>query len=84
MRVRHLSVNDLLPPTDDYITYEGSLTEPGCHETVTWVIPNKPIYITVEQVMVFSVNSYNNKYFKIDKHTSINKLTIAQKTSNLN
>jgi len=50
VRVRHLSVNDLLPPTDDYITYEGSLTEPGCHETVTWVIPNKPIYITNEQV----------------------------------
>lgn len=29
-----------------YITYEGSLTEPGCYETVTWMILNKPIYMT--------------------------------------
>ncbi|KAI6242910.1 Alpha-carbonic anhydrase domain-containing protein [Aphelenchoides fujianensis] len=26
---------DLLPPTDLYVTYEGSLTHPGCQETVT-------------------------------------------------
>ncbi|XP_069162225.1 putative carbonic anhydrase-like protein 2 [Procambarus clarkii] len=48
--VQHLSVRGLLPSTDNYMTYEGSLTQPPCHETVTWVVVNKPIYITKQQV----------------------------------
>ncbi|CAB3402754.1 unnamed protein product [Caenorhabditis bovis] len=36
----------LLPYTRDIITYDGSLTSPGCHETVSWMIFNQPIYIT--------------------------------------
>ena len=42
----------LLPETSGYITYEGSMTEPGCQETVTWVIMNRPIYITPQQVIL--------------------------------
>lgn len=48
--LRRFSVYGLLPQTEDYITYEGSLTFPGCFETVTWVIMNNPIYITREDV----------------------------------
>ncbi|XP_078324662.1 carbonic anhydrase-related protein 10-like [Crassostrea virginica] len=33
-----------------YLTYEGSLTQPGCQETVTWVILNKPLYISTYQL----------------------------------
>lgn len=40
----------LLPFTRDIITYEGSLTSPGCHETVTWIILNQPIFIKKEHV----------------------------------
>lgn len=36
----------LLPFTRDIITYDGSMTSPACHETVTWVIVNQPIHIT--------------------------------------
>ncbi|EYC41425.1 hypothetical protein Y032_0569g75 [Ancylostoma ceylanicum] len=36
----------LLPYTRDIVTYEGSMTSPGCHETVTWIIVNQPIHIT--------------------------------------
>jgi len=43
--IQYFSLANLLPPTDQYITYEGSLTIPGCYETVTWVLMNKPIYI---------------------------------------
>lgn len=50
VHIRHLSVNGLLPDTDDYVTYDGSLTQPGCQETVTWIIINKPIYISNEHV----------------------------------
>ncbi|KAG8223800.1 hypothetical protein J437_LFUL001521, partial [Ladona fulva] len=47
--VRRLSVRGLLPETDFYMTYDGSTTAPACHETVTWVVLNKPIYITKQQ-----------------------------------
>lgn len=48
--VRRLSVRGLLPDTEHYMTYEGSTTSPACPETVTWIVQNKPIYITKQQV----------------------------------
>lgn len=48
--VKNISIRGLLPDTEYYMTYEGSITRPGCHETVTWIILNKPIYITKQQV----------------------------------
>lgn len=36
------------------MTYDGSLTMPSCDETVTWIILNKPIYITKQQVNPFA------------------------------
>lgn len=51
MPVNKLSVRGLLPDTDYYMTYDGSTTAPACFETVTWVIINKPIYITKQQVL---------------------------------
>lgn len=50
MPVNRLSVRGLLPETDYYMTYDGSTTAPACYETVTWIIINKPIYITKQQV----------------------------------
>uniref|UniRef100_A0A1A9WS65 Alpha-carbonic anhydrase domain-containing protein n=1 Tax=Glossina brevipalpis TaxID=37001 RepID=A0A1A9WS65_9MUSC len=47
--VKRLSIRGLLPDTDHYMTYDGSTTAPACHETVTWVVLNKPIYITKQQ-----------------------------------
>ena len=32
------------------MTYEGSTTYPGCWETVTWIILNKPIYLSREEM----------------------------------
>lgn len=51
MPINKLSVRGLLPDTDYYMTYDGSTTAPACFETVTWIIINKPIYITKQQVM---------------------------------
>ncbi|XP_014257155.1 carbonic anhydrase-related protein 10-like isoform X2 [Cimex lectularius] len=50
VEVRRLSVMGLLPDTEYYMTYDGSTTMPPCHETLTWVILNKPIYITKQQL----------------------------------
>ncbi|CAG5134328.1 unnamed protein product, partial [Candidula unifasciata] len=48
--VAYLNLRRLLPDTDHYVTYEGSLTHPACHETVTWIIYNKPIFISHSQL----------------------------------
>merc|ERR1711936_1328605 len=39
------NINEIMPSTTHYMTYEGSTTYPGCWETVTWIILNKPIYL---------------------------------------
>ncbi|CAG2190362.1 unnamed protein product [Mytilus edulis] len=41
---------EFLPVTPSFVTYEGSLTRPGCMETVTWVILNKPIHVSHSQL----------------------------------
>lgn len=56
-RIKHISVRGLLPDTEHYMTYEGSTTAPGCHETVTWIVLNKPIYITLQQVSQWKVGN---------------------------
>ena len=61
-QIRNFSLLKLLPETRGYITYEGSMTEPGCQETVTWIIMNRPIYITPQQVFI-----EGNKPLKIEK-----------------
>ena len=48
--LKSLSVRELVPDTELYMTYDGSMTVPGCHETVTWIIINKPLFITRQQV----------------------------------
>ncbi|KAK6976584.1 Carbonic anhydrase- protein 10, partial [Biomphalaria glabrata] len=48
-QVRDLSMDHLLPKTTEYVTYDGSLTQPGCYETVTWILLNKPLRISKEQ-----------------------------------
>lgn len=48
--LRHVSLHGLLPETDHYMTYEGSTTHPGCWETTSWILFNKPIYITRQEV----------------------------------
>ncbi|XP_047478474.1 carbonic anhydrase 7-like [Penaeus chinensis] len=48
--VERVSVRALLPDSHHYITYDGSLTQPPCHETVTWVLVNRPVYITKQQL----------------------------------
>lgn len=51
--IQPFSVRELMPDTKHYMTYEGSITMPACHETTSWIILNKPIYITKQQVKIF-------------------------------
>lgn len=57
VRIRHLSIYDMMPTDSNYITYEGSMTQPGCLETVTWIIFNRPLYVTRSQVLCAQLSS---------------------------
>lgn len=45
-----LNIADLYPDTTRFITYDGSMTIPPCFETATWILMNKPVYVTQMQV----------------------------------
>lgn len=45
-----LNIEELYPETSSFITYDGSMTIPPCYETASWIIMNKPVYITRMQV----------------------------------
>lgn len=45
-----LYLKELLPDIKQYVTYEGSLTQPACFETVRWIILNKPLYVSGHQL----------------------------------
>ncbi|XP_011687171.1 PREDICTED: carbonic anhydrase-related protein 10-like [Wasmannia auropunctata] len=45
VEIKHFGVRELVPDTN-YMTYNGSITMPACHESTTWIIMSRPIYIT--------------------------------------
>ncbi|KAL5275717.1 hypothetical protein ACFFRR_001519 [Megaselia abdita] len=48
--IMHISISSLMPNTHHYMTYEGSTTHPGCWESTVWIVINKPIYITKQEL----------------------------------
>ncbi|CAG5123447.1 unnamed protein product, partial [Candidula unifasciata] len=48
--IKDIPIGHIIPNTTEYVTYEGSLTYPGCYETVTWILLNKPMWIAPDQL----------------------------------
>ncbi|VDN97205.1 unnamed protein product [Rodentolepis nana] len=49
-RLYGMILKTMLPSTQEFITYQGSLSFPGCHETVTWILLNAPVIVTEENL----------------------------------
>lgn len=50
VEIRNFNLSALLPEMNNFVIYEGSLTIPGCDESVNWVVLNKPLYISQSKV----------------------------------
>ena len=45
-----VNVGDLLPPTNKYYMYEGSMTTPGCPQGVRWFVLEHPVEASQAQI----------------------------------
>lgn len=69
-----LNIADLYPDTTRYITYEGSITVPPCYETSTWILINKPVYVTQMQVTECGLDNFGL--------TSLEKTALTRQLAN--
>lgn len=53
-RGESLSLAGLLPDARTFYTYQGSLTTPPCSEIVRWLLLNKPVELSAEQIAAFT------------------------------
>jgi carbonic anhydrase len=49
-----IDVEDLLPATHGYYTFDGSLTTPPCSENVRWFVLKTPVQVSGAQIAQFS------------------------------
>ncbi|NXT78558.1 CAH4 anhydrase, partial [Zapornia atra] len=59
-----LPLSALLPPEEDlgnYYRYEGSLTTPDCHEGVIWTVFERPVELSITQILQFSTVYFDRK-----------------------
>uniref|UniRef100_A0A8C6M8X5 Alpha-carbonic anhydrase domain-containing protein n=1 Tax=Nothobranchius furzeri TaxID=105023 RepID=A0A8C6M8X5_NOTFU len=54
-----LNIEEIYPETQSFITYEGSMTIPPCFEAATWILMNKPVYLTRMQMHSLRLLSQN-------------------------
>jgi carbonic anhydrase len=55
-----IDLGSLLPKSQRYYQYMGSLTTPSCAETVTWHILTSPVTASKEQIKAFKHILHNN------------------------
>uniref|UniRef100_A0A8C2FVR5 Carbonic anhydrase Xb n=1 Tax=Cyprinus carpio TaxID=7962 RepID=A0A8C2FVR5_CYPCA len=76
-----LDIEELYPETSRFITYEGSITIPPCLETATWILMNKPIYISQIELSSFFKFYRNNIQYHIQNDCLIFNIPLSCLTS---
>ncbi|BHF73214.1 Carbonic anhydrase-related protein 10 [Sparganum proliferum] len=49
-QLKGIELQALIPPIDEYMTYEGSLPFPSCAETITWIVLNMAIQVSEREL----------------------------------
>ena len=55
-----IDMNKILPSTEKFFHYTGSLTTPPCSEKVEWFVLEEPIEFSKEQIAAFEKAYLNN------------------------
>lgn len=70
--VTGFSIQSLLPSNiRHYMTYEGSLTQPPCHENVEWIILNRPLYTSIQDLRIIRNSITGADNFRPIQRTNI-------------
>jgi len=73
-----LNPADLLPENQTFYQYMGSLTTPPCSEEVIWIVMDKSIQASTDQIKIFKEKIINQNIRPIQK-TNDRKITITEK-----
>ncbi|XP_066498647.1 carbonic anhydrase-related protein 10 isoform X2 [Hoplias malabaricus] len=57
--LKGLQLDELFPETSRFITYDGSMSVPPCLETATWILINKPVYVSPIEMQSLRLLSQN-------------------------
>ncbi|GAA6087869.1 carbonic anhydrase 2-like isoform X1 [Tachysurus ichikawai] len=71
VKVTPPALSDLLPKDYKFYQYHGGQTVPPCLQTVTWIVFEKPIFISREQYLPFVTSLYYT-----DKNDTAEKLLV--------
>ena len=73
MKIKPFELKPMLPPLVKFFRYSGSLTTPGCFESVTWTVFEESVKISQTQVYYLMVIPWPLRvYVKQRFYNSIN------------
>lgn len=79
-RMRAFNVSALVPERERLVAYAGSLTTPGCHESVDWLLLNKPLHVTQSSVSIECAHSHLHILRLVSTLSSLSSLTVSMRT----
>ncbi|CAH8574526.1 unnamed protein product [Heterobilharzia americana] len=85
-RLHGLILDAIIPPVFHYMTYQGSLPFPACHETVTWILLNHPIVITdtqLKSLRQLRIAQFRGSGSMADNYRTIQKLNNRSVRTNI-
>ncbi|XP_053360572.1 carbonic anhydrase 15 isoform X3 [Clarias gariepinus] len=82
MKVTPPALSNLLPDNYTFYQYQGGQTTPPCRQTVTWIVFEKPIFISRQQLLPFITQVYHSDKNDTVKKQLVNNYRFIQPTLN--